>query len=86
MACQRGFSLLEVVVALAILGLLLVTLADSVRGGLLSGAKAASVVMMFVTAFGVASTTVHGICCPCSLKIWVMPSFFPMIPIISTRP
>jgi general secretion pathway protein I len=47
---QRGFSLLEVVVALAILGLLLVTLADSVRGGLLGGAKAASVEMLLAEA------------------------------------
>src|ERR1043165_6159813 len=35
------------------------------------------------TAFGSASMTVTGICCPCSLKIWVMPSFLPMMPIIS---
>src|SRR3954469_18321826 len=35
------------------------------------------------TAFGSASMTVTGICCPCSLKIWVMPSFLPIIPIIS---
>src|SRR3569833_2840196 len=34
------------------------------------------------TGFGSASITVTGICCPCSLKIWVMPSFFPMIPTI----
>src|SRR5687768_3471256 len=35
------------------------------------------------TVFGSASMTVTGICCPCSLKIWVMPSFLPMMPIIS---
>src|ERR1043165_134411 len=38
------------------------------------------------TAFGSASMTVTGICCPCSLKIWVMPSFLPMMPIISENP
>ena len=36
----------------------------------------------FVTGFGVASTTVQGICCPFSLKIWVIPSFLPMMPIM----
>src|SRR5687767_5550631 len=32
--------------------------------------------------FGSASMTVTGTCCPCSLKIWVMPSFLPMIPML----
>src|SRR5689334_24692772 len=36
-----------------------------------------------MTGFGSASITVTGTCCPASLKIWVMPSFFPTIPIIS---
>src|SRR5688572_30697981 len=36
------------------------------------------------TGFGGASTTVTGICCPASLKIWVIPSFLPMIPIMSS--
>jgi general secretion pathway protein I len=49
-ARQRGFSLLEVVVALAILGLVLATLADSVRGGLLGGAKAAAVELLLAEA------------------------------------
>src|SRR4051812_18711621 len=34
------------------------------------------------TGFGSASMTVHGICCPSSLKIWVMPSLRPMIPML----
>src|SRR6185312_2812458 len=34
------------------------------------------------TGLGGASITVTGICCPCSLKIWVMPSFLPMMPIM----
>src|SRR6185503_2970583 len=34
------------------------------------------------TGFGSASMTVHGICCPCSLKIWVIPSLRPMIPML----
>ena len=47
---ERGFSLLEVVVALAILGLVLAVLADSVRGGLLGGAKAAAVELLLAEA------------------------------------
>jgi general secretion pathway protein I len=47
---ERGFSLLEVVVALAILGLVLAVLADSVRGGLLGGAKAAAVEVLLAEA------------------------------------
>src|SRR5215831_17408918 len=35
------------------------------------------------TGFGGASITVTGICCPASLKIWVIPSFLPTMPIIS---
>src|SRR5580698_2506108 len=38
------------------------------------------------TGLGDASTTVTGISCPCSLKNWVMPTFFPMIPIIAIGP
>src|SRR6185312_13426311 len=34
------------------------------------------------TGLGGAWITVTGICCPCSLKIWVMPSFLPMMPIM----
>src|ERR1700722_18570406 len=34
------------------------------------------------TGLGGASTTVHGICCPSALKIWVIPTFLPMIPIM----
>src|ERR1700693_3163885 len=43
-----------------------------------------SFVRTLITEFGVASTTVQGICCPSPLKIWVMPSFLPMIPIIES--
>src|SRR5262249_43530351 len=37
------------------------------------------------TGFGGASITVTGICCPASLKIWVMPSFLPTMPIIESE-
>ena len=36
------------------------------------------------TELGSASITVHGICCPASLNIWVIPSFLPMIPIMNS--
>src|SRR3954471_21976405 len=39
-------------------------------------------VVTATTGFGAASMTVTGICCPCSLKIWVMPSLRPMIPML----
>src|SRR4029078_5473198 len=36
------------------------------------------------TEFGSASMTVTGICCPASLKILVIPSFLPTIPILGS--
>src|SRR5216110_2633740 len=41
-----------------------------------------SVFVTAMTGFGSASITVTGICCPCSLKICVIPSFRPMIPML----
>ena len=49
-ARERGFSLVEVVVALALLSLILGILAEAIRGGLLADAKGGAVKRLLVAA------------------------------------